>query len=206
MHERRLMLVMAFILLPAAAIASDPTTIPAGPAPAVDGDVQEKEWEGAASVRFEVEGKATVRVLLKHDGESLFLAYSFEGNDEGALIFPEVLLDPEHDGGAAWSPGDWWFHVSGSDCEARGAFGVYSDCERERAEWDGVPNFEMSESPPPIDRIEMRIPLKKARIEPDRPFGICLTVEHVPDRRGFWPEGARMESPSTWASAVLEKD
>ena len=70
----------------------------------------------------------------------------------------------------------------------------------------GIPNYELSENPPPVEEIEMMISLEKLGIEPDRPFGMSVTVEVVPDERGFWPEGAALESPATWGTVVLGEE
>lgn len=188
------------------AVASEKVVIPAGAAPQLDGRVQEEEWLDAASIRLSIENEITVQVRMKHDGRNLYCAFSFTNNPGRALVFPELLIDPDHDRSPQWAPDDWWFHVSGTDCEARGTFSDYSNCKADQLDWKGIPNYELSETPPPVEGIEMTISLEKIGISVDRVFGLSLTVELVPDKRAFWPEAAVMESPSTWGTAVLKAD
>jgi len=90
-----------------------------GAPPQVDGQVGQSEWQDAGVVTFGVGDDLSVAVAYKHDGVNIYLAYLYGGNQAGALAFPEVVFDPGLDRSTGWLPDDWWFHVSGSDCEAR---------------------------------------------------------------------------------------
>lgn len=183
--------------------ASERFVVPPGAAPDVNGEVREGEWDDGAILNLAVQDKVTVQVRLKHDRSNLYLMFRFEGNHDRALIFPELLVDSKHDRSAEWSPDDWWLHVSGTDCEARGAFSDYSNCKTDHADWRGVPNYELSEDPPPVEQIEMQVALAKLGVESGGAFGMSVTVEYVPGLRASWPSGAKLDSPSTWATVVL---
>jgi hypothetical protein len=180
--------------------------VPAGAAPDLDGEARAEEWSDAVGLQLSIESEITVQVRMKHDRRNLYVAFSFKDNPGRALVFPELLIDSHHDKSARWAADDWWFHVSGTDCEARGTFSDYSRCEADHPDWKGVPNYELSENPPPVEGIEIAITLEKIGVMSDRPFGMSLTVELVPDKRAFWPEEAVLESPSTWGTAVLSAE
>lgn len=198
--------ILAPMILPVACFSEESIVIGEGETPQVDGQVEPGEWQDAGVATFSIGEDLGVAVLYKHDGANLYLAYVYEGNDSGALAFPEVLIDPERDRSSGWLQDDWWFHVSGSDCEASGSYGVYTNCAIEHPDWSGKPNFEMSPNPPPLNEFEMRIPLGKLGIAVGDTLGIAFTVEYVPDRRGVWPAEAEVASPDTWGSARVSQE
>jgi hypothetical protein len=197
-----LLLLIQFVAI-TAPFASERLVIPQGAAPDLNGEVRKGEWDDAAVIKFSVESKVTVQVRLKHDRTDLYLMFRFEGNHDRALVFPELLVDPRDDKSPKWTPDDWWLHVSGTDCEARGTFSDYSNCKADHPDWRGVPNYELSESPPPVEEIEMQVALAKLGVEGGQAFGMSVTVEYVPDIRASWPPGAELGSPSTWATVIL---
>jgi hypothetical protein len=146
---------------------------------------------------------ATVRI--KHDGDHLLTAYSFQFVQEESLCFPELLIDAAHDKSPGWMSDDWWFHVSGTDCEAHGTYDVYNDCSVVQPDWEAVPNSELVSDPPVVDTFEIRIPFTKLGVAVEDTIGIALRVEYVPTTYGYWPLAAAVESPATWGSAVLAR-
>jgi hypothetical protein len=100
---------------------------------------------------------------------------------------------------------DWWFHVSATDCEARGTYFVWDDCSVVQSDWQGVPNFASGPDPVPLDTFEIEIPFDKIGIILGDTIGIGFDVEYVPTEYGFWPEGMTMESPATWGTAIIEE-
>jgi hypothetical protein len=195
--------VWVLVLAPGLCLPSEIIAISMGSQPAIDGRVQEAEWQDASSAVFHVEG-LKVTAFYKHDGNALLVGYLYSGNEAGALVFPELLIDPRLDRSPTWLPDDWWFHVSGSDCVARGNYGIYTNCAISHPDWSGVPNFEMSANPPPLNEFEMRIPLSKLGVSVGDTLGVAFTVEYVPDLRGIWPAGADIAVPGSWAVARIE--
>lgn len=183
--------------------SSGPLGVPYASAPVVDGVIEPSEWAGSVSRSFSVDSLADITVRMKHDSLNLYLLFIHDNNVAEALIFPEVHIDAENDKSDEWDSNDWWFHVSGSDCEARGEYAVWNDCLVRQPDWDAAPNYELSQNPPPVDAIEIRIPLNKPGIAIAKPFGLLLTVEYVPALRASWPTAGTLDSPATWGIAVL---
>ncbi len=92
----------------------------------IDGVLQQPEWKNAKKTTIGVNATDSVQVLYKHDNNAMYFA--FTGKLESAMaLFPEVLTDGENKGGANWVSGQWWFHVSATDCENNGGYGVYTN-------------------------------------------------------------------------------
>jgi len=202
----RILLSLALVFWSAgAACGAEVLGIPQGAPPSIDGLFTGPEWDGAATVEFTAAAAdVRVRVHLKHDGESLFVGFEYPEYPAGELVIPEILIDPDNGKAAMWESDDWWFHVSAQDCEAQGAHDDYSRCGVSRAEWSGRPNFLPGSHSVPLDAIEIQISLDLAQLAPGRVFGLALTVAAWPsEARGYWPERATIENPSTWGEAVL---
>jgi hypothetical protein len=153
---------------------------------------------------FSIEDLIEVTVRVKHDGSNFLAAYSYNYMREADLCFPELCFDTENDKSESWQPDDWWFHVSGTDCEAQGTYSVREDCNVIQSDWQGVPNFAMIPDPPPVDTFEIRIPFSRINIEMGDTVGIGFDVEYVPMQYGFWPGTMSLDSPATWGTAVIK--
>jgi hypothetical protein len=183
--------------------------IPSGSPITVDGKASAKEWGDSESVALPVDNTWTVRVRFKHDAENIY--FEFEGVKRGTeRLFPEILLDPRNRKSEAWEPGEWWLHVSGNLCEGNGEPNVYSkngvfQCSHTKPGWAG-------NNPPEADTqvVEVRVSFAKLglKAEAGTRVGIAFDVTNATgDKRQmwfFWPTGARLESPKSWADAVLE--
>jgi N-acetylneuraminic acid mutarotase len=178
--------------------------IPTGSSVIIDGVLGSGEWDDAETVELSVEGEVNVTVLLKNDGMNLLAAYHYIFTGDENLCFPEVLVDTENDKSSGWMSDDWWFHVSGTDCEAQGTFDVYTDCAVIQPDWEAAPNFALVQNPPPLDTFEIRIPLAKVGVTVGDTIGLALRLENVPSAFGYWPANATAESPETWGTAVLK--
>ncbi|UCC44830.1 MAG: hypothetical protein JSU65_02585, partial [Candidatus Zixiibacteriota bacterium] len=178
--------------------------IPLGTPVVMDGAISLGEWSDAVIKEFTVEGYVDVTVMIKHDGTSLLAAYHYVFQHEENLCFPEVMIDVGNDKTEYWMSDDWWFHVSGTDCEAHGTYDVYDDCSVVQPDWEGVPNFAMVPDPPPLDTFEIRIPLTKIGIMVGNTIGLAFRAEYVPLAYGYWPADAAAASPSTWGTAILK--
>jgi hypothetical protein len=199
---------LVLVLLSAAvavSVGAEPLQIPFGVAPVVDGVFDAVEWGGAAKIEFvAAAGAVHVRIHLIHDGNRLYVAFEYVENPGGQLVIPEILLDPNDGKVATWQADDWWFHVSAQDCDAQGGVDNYTRCGITRPLWSGMPNFAPDPYSVPLPAIEVQIPLSMVPLSTGVVFGLSLTVNSWPgDTRGYWPEGAKIESPATWGEAIL---
>jgi|GEM_PF-2327878 len=190
--------------LPACLAGDAMLEIPDGAGVVVDGHLQPGEWADAETLLLLVDGAVDVTVLVKHDGVSLLAAYCYTYAGAEDLCFPEILIDPENNKSVGWQYDDRWFHVSGTDCEARGAYDIYTDCSVVQPDWQGVPNFELTPDPPPIDTFEVRIPLSKIGVAVGDTIGVSFRVEYVPAMFGYWPASAVADSPASWGTAIIK--
>lgn len=202
---RRFPMAAAVLALCSFLAGASPLEIPLGSAPVIDGAFDPSEWSDATTVTFNAHAEAIdVRVHLVHDGEQLYIAFEYPKYPDGELIIPEVLIDPDNGKTVHWADDDWWFHVSAQNCDAQGEYDNYGRCGLARPHWLGRPNFAPGNASVPLDAIEIRIPLSMAGITSGVPFGLSLIVNAWPsDTRGYWTEGASIESPATWGEAVL---
>lgn len=176
-------------------------TVPLQTAPAVDGIYLPGEWSGAVSLHVPTTSGKAVDVMLQHDGSQLYLV--FMGPMESASVwFPELLFDPLHDASASWQADDWWFHVSATDCENQGAYGVYSNCLTVQPDWKGVPNITSGGSV--TDTVEVAIPFSKLGMVGPDSIGFALSFTNTASVWKMWPASANRNNPSTWGTMVLE--
>jgi hypothetical protein len=189
---------------PCASCASDILAIPAGTSVTVDGVIEPGEWADAAIIGISIEDKVDVAIRVKHDNSSFLAAYTYSFIGEPALCFPEVNFDVNNDKSETRQMDDWWFHISGTDCEAQGAYFVWDDCSVTQPDWQGAPNFPMIPDPPPGDTFEISIPFSKISIGVGNTIGLGFDVEYIPTQYGVWPIGMSMDSPATWGTAVIE--
>jgi hypothetical protein len=198
---------MAMLLAVAgpASLRAQTLAIPYHPAPvSVDGNLQASEWAGARQVYIRLSAEDSIAVLMKHDMAALYLAFS--GNLESAnALFPEVLLDPQLSRGNSWVDGQWWLHVSATDCEHNGAYGIYTNCKLVQPGWEAGPNF--SSGPPATDTVELRIPFNTIGFNPmtQDTMGFALLATNTVSIWRAWPAAADRNIPATWCPAVLSK-
>jgi hypothetical protein len=175
----------------------------------VDGVKSAGEWDDASMTQFSVAPGWNVRVFAKLGAQ--FLYFDFEGvTHAGTRLFPEILLDPRRTQSAAWQKGQWWLHASNNLCEGNGAPNVYEtkgkfEFARRKSGWDGNnPPDEHSEL------TEIKISFAKLGLEyaPGMKIGLAFDVTDAngkADQKAyFWPAAAKIDSPKTWGTAVLE--
>jgi len=182
---------------------SQPATlcIPYGTPAVIDGSISNGEWSDADSVQIVINNLKKVTVKIKHDSTSLYLVYL--NHLESSMRFPEILLDINNDKSNGWQNDDWWFHVSATDCESTGMPGNYSNCLVVQQNWEAVPN--MASGLPNTDTIEIKIPFIKTGIDltVHDTIGIAFDVTNTVNAWNYWPAGANINTPSTWAQAVF---
>lgn len=180
-------------------------TIPYDTAPVtVDGRMSTNEWNKAASVAIIVSGTDSVQVYYKHDMAAMYFAFTGKLESANAL-FPEVLFDPQLAKGNSWVNGQWWFHVSATDCDNNGGYGVYSNCKLVQPDWQGANNF--AAGAPYTDTVEMKIPFSKIGFNPSsqNDMGIAFLVTNTATIYKLWPSAADKSVPSTWSHATISK-
>jgi len=171
----------------------------------VDGTLQAVEWQVAQKVFIRTTVSDSIEVRLKHDMANLHIA--FIGNLESAnALFPEVLIDPHLTRSNAWMPGQWWFHVSATDCEHHGgAYGVYTNCKLIQPDWEGAPNF--VSGAPFTDTVEIKIPFIKIGFDPlaQDTLGLSFVTTNTFSAWHIWPAAADRNVPGSWSTAVISK-
>ncbi len=172
----------------------------------IDGQINFAEWEHADTLRVPLGTNDTITVYYKHDMQNLYFAFfgKLESNSLSQM-FPEVLVDPQYARGSAWSSGQWWFHVSATDCENDGAYGIYNNCMATQPGWQGVPNF--SPGPPYTDSVEMKIPYSKIGFNAVTQYrmGLAVCITNTNNVFDLWPTAADRNVPSTWSEAHINK-
>ncbi len=168
--------------------------IPIGPVITVDGSLTSAEWTASDTVVIMAPG-GNVEVLYQHDFNALNLAFTGVMESGGTPRFPEVLIDTQNDRATGFQADDWWFHVSGTDCEYQGQYGNYDSCETVRPNWTAVPNF--TASLPNVDTVEIRIPLSTLSINSNDTIGASFLMNNFMSWN-HWPTMAARQNPSTW--------
>jgi len=171
--------------------------------PTVDGVVSPGEWDMAPSVAIGTAPGDTCRVAVLTDFTGAYFAFMGHLESSNAL-FPEVLLDTQHDRTPAWNADDHWFHVSATDCHHQGDYGVYDDCLLVQPDWTGMQN--LTPGAPITDTVEIAIPWSKlglATPEEGDSMGMCLLVTNTASSWRLWPDGASRFAPDTWGHLVV---
>jgi hypothetical protein len=179
---------------------SDLLEIPFAERPAIDGVEDMNEWAGGVEVGIEITPSAIIRVRAMHHQDTLYVSYT-DNLESINFRFPEMVIDPQNLKGINWAPDQWWFHVSGADCENMGAPSVYDNCLTLQPDWQAVPNF--SPGPPSTDFVEMAFPFSKLGIEVIDTIGISFIATNTGNAWNYWPENASLTNPSTWATAIF---
>jgi hypothetical protein len=177
--------------------------IPSGTAILADGIASDSEWADARRVDIEVAGGENVEAWIKHDHVNLPVMFRLHNPDSSDVVFPEILIDANNDKSETWLADDWWFHVSGSDCESRGRANDFANCQIRQSDWIAEPNY-VDDTPGNVELIEVVIPLAKAGLQPTRPFGLAFCANGPPGINSLWPDGAEVSHPSSWSTARLE--
>lgn len=174
----------------------------------VDGQLGTNEWMYHKDITIQVSTTDSIVVWCKHDMSNLYFAFAGKlesGGTGGFALFPEVLLDPAYVRSSSWQAGEWWFHVSATDCESNGAYGVYTNCAAMQPDWLGVPNF--MPGPPNTDTVEIKIPFSKIGFNPatQDTMGLSVLGSNTATLWKLWPSSADTGKPDTWSTAIISK-
>jgi hypothetical protein len=191
------------LCMPLATVLPAQSVIDAWPgSPLVDGIISTGEWSAAPFITIGTAPGDTCHVAVQADGQSVYFA--FMGDLESAnVLFPEVLIDVDHDRTPAWNADDHWFHVSATDCHHQGAYAVYDDCLLVQPDWTGAPNI--LPGAPISDTVEIEVPWNKLGLVPQEgdTLGLCLLLTNTASLWRTWPSGASRLAPDTWGELVL---
>lgn len=170
----------------------------------IDGILQNAEWQHAHKALIQVNTSDSITVLYKHDNTAMYFAFTGKLESANAL-FPEILTDAANAGGASWSNGQWWLHVSATDCEHNGAYGVYNDCKLTQPGWEAGPNF--AAGAPVTDTVEIKIPFTKVGFNTATmdTMGIAFVATNTANVFKLFPASANRNQPVTWAKATFSK-
>jgi hypothetical protein len=180
--------------------------IPVGAPARIDGSVKTGEWADADSLAIAVGPGWIVPVLLKHDGLTLYVAFTNLVHSSRER-YPEIFLDIDGDRSMRWSQDDWWLHASYSDCYARGRMDDYETCAQVQTGWSAN-NFPLRSG-----TVEFRVDLGYFGVRSDTSragpgFGLAFDVmEDVNGERvsSVWPTTGQVLMPYSWAHACLSR-
>ena len=188
----------------AAGRAAAMLAIPAGTPARIDGSLKPGEWMDADTLTIAVSPQWTVPVFLKHDGLTLYVAFSnlVQSSNER---YPEILLDVVGDRAVVWQQDDWWLHASYSDCHARGHLDDYDSCAQVHSGWSAN-NFPLR-----AGVVEFRVDLSAFGVRPDTSNAgpaLGLAFDVMDQKKGervsaCWPPTAQPLVPASWARAHL---
>ena len=180
--------------------AAQQINIPYGISPVIDGIISSDEWTDADSVTINVQPFWDVKVLYKHNDSCLFFLFKGLVKTGYGERYPDVMLDIYNDKSTTWNPDDWWLHASYNDCECVGNYNDWTSCQPEHIGWTAN-NFPLSA--PGI--IEMEITYAKIGISnlSEDTIGISLEVSDTYNDYNYFPNGALIDNPSTWATGVF---
>lgn len=201
--KKILLIILICIQINTRAKAQDQILIPLADTIWVDGQMSVDEWSGSDSVEINFLSTKKVKIYFKHDGENLLLCY--KGNLESANVrFPEVLLDINFDRSLDFLSDDWWFHVSTTDCEYKGAYGNYASCATSKVTWQAN---NILQGLPLTDLVEIKIPFRTVGIDLSRndTIGISFLVSNTFNAFNHWPISASRFIPGSWGIGILEK-
>lgn len=170
----------------------------------VDGVLNAAEWQNAATATINVNSTDNITVRYKYYQGTMY--FVFTGKLESAnALFPEVLIDAKNQGGSMWMNDQWWLHVSATDCEHNGAYGVYDNCQTVQTGWEGAPNF--TAGAPMTDTVEMSVSFAKVGfdIATMDTMRIAFVVTNTANIFKLYPSAADRNIPATWATAVFSK-
>jgi hypothetical protein len=193
---------LAFLSLISDARSQTNVIIPDQGTPFPDGVVSAGEWDMSHAVAVPAGGSDSCRVAVASDAWGLYLAYM--GHLESAnALFPEVLLDIDHDRSTGWDADDRWFHVSATACHHQGQYGVYDDCQGLPNDWSAHPLINVGA--PVTDTIEVAIPWFFLGITPTvgDTIGFAAVLTNTVSEWHYWPVGADRDSPGTWGHLVF---
>lgn len=179
--------------------------IKAGKSIVYDGIPGKEEWADATTFSLKQSKFADVKVLVKHDGKNLLLAYVNDIKKDSIYLLPEFFIDTKYDQGKIWSEDDYWFHVSAQDCYSIGKREDYTHCRVEGEGWKAMPNYPFGDSYKKIESFEIMVPFEFLRIKPGQKIGLCLSLSIYPgEHRINYPESADEDVPSTWMKVTIK--
>ena len=170
-----------------------------------DGIPGKEEWGDATTFSLKQNEFANVKVMAKHDGKNLLLAYVYDIKKDSTYLFPEFFIDTQYDKGKKWEADDYWFHVSAQDCYSIGKREDYTRCSVEGLGWKATPNYPFGNNFRKIEAVEIMVPFEFMKIKPGMSIGLCLSLAIYPGEiRINYPESSNEDIPSTWMKVTIK--
>lgn len=164
-------------------------------APLIDGVLGE-EWNDANAVSIQITPIWSVTVSYKYDVEYLYIAFENLASMEGLRVTPEILIATNLVPIKSWNNDTYWFHSSYSNCEGKGEYYNWKNCETNHPDWQAntIP-FKNGNN-----NIEFKISWSKLQIapNPDLNIGIAFKLSDALEKQHYWPELATISNPATW--------
>lgn len=175
--------------------------IPCGFTPELNGIEQPDEWLPANYVPLTV-GQNVTMIGMMHDETNLY--FLFSGHLESNIRFPEIYIDVDNSKDSTWQAGDWWFHVSATDCDNMGAPDVFSNCQLIQPDWVGVNNI-LSGDSTITDTVEIAIPFSKIGYNygSGDPMGLAFGFYNIVSSIDIYPQGAHPLVPASWLTVYV---
>lgn len=171
----------------------------------IDGIIEPDEWLDATTYTLKESEFVKTKVLLKHDGKNLLLAFLNNNIKDTTFVMPEVFIDSKLNKGEQWQSDDFWFHVSAQDCHAVGKREDYSNCRPDYTLWRASPNSPFGKAYEPMKVTEIAIPLNLINVTKNNSFGMCISLSLFPsETRINYPENAHEDVPASWDEYTIE--
>lgn len=170
----------------------------------IDGSMNVSEWQHARASTIKINVNDSIAVYYKYYQGSIYIA--FTGKLESAnSLFPEILIDVKNKRGVGWVNDQWWLHVSATDCEHNGAYGIYDNCKVIQPGWEAAPNF--SSGNPITDTVEIKVPFAKVGFDINTmdTIGLAFVATNTATVFKLFPQTADRNKPETWAKAIFSK-
>lgn len=198
MKKYTLRLIVVIILSNSVNLFSQSLKFPYSGKPNIDGVIDSAEWSAADSVSITISVNRKTVVYFMRDSSNL--NFAFAGNlISGGNYFPEILINTHNDSASTFQTDDWWFHVSATDCEFKGGYGDYSNCQLVRPNWIAEPNFQAGQV---TDTVEISIPDSTLGITSSDTIGISFLLNNFQNIQNY-PANSNHLNPSTWAKATF---
>lgn len=191
---------LLLVLLSSARAASEPTVVPSGPAPALDGVIGPDEWKGALRLEARDGDKGPVlAVHLRHDAKALYAAFdapfACTGSEE---IY--VLIAPA---GETAMPGPADFQASFNPFSVRRL--PWKEAKGDGKSWVDVaaPSGWTAAASAAGDRLHIEVAVALARLPAGEKPAFRLGLLMAGGASFAVPEKANLFTPSSWLAASL---
>jgi hypothetical protein len=171
--------------------------MPSHSVPEIDGVIQDLEWNDSQTLTMFGPKGRTINVLLKFSDHHLFVAFQGLEDENMTRLHPEVLIHTDTED-LVWNERCFWFHSSYSNCYGVGTYYYWDDCTKNPGSWMAN-TYPFNDG---NDNIEFQFSFSLLRFDPlkGREIRLALKLSDAQERHIYWPEGATLKEPVTWAA------